>query len=97
MRLAYEGKKILYFILIAFLLLLFLAIFDKIHPTIVFPAFLALIFCINFFRDPQRIIPIGDNQIIARAHNFTERLNDVTAHAEMQAFTAAADSFGGKY
>ncbi len=42
-------------------------------------------------------VPVGavivcDNQIIARAHNFTERLNDVTAHAEMQAFTAAADS-----
>ena len=47
-------------------------------------------------------VPVGavivcDNQIIARAHNFTERLNDVTAHAEMQAFTAAADYLGGKY
>ena len=47
-------------------------------------------------------VPVGavivcDNQIIARAHNFTERLNDVTAHAEMQAFTAAADFLGGKY
>ncbi len=47
-------------------------------------------------------IPVGavivcDNKIIARAHNFTERLNDVTAHAEMQAFTAAADYLGGKY
>lgn len=37
------------------------------------------------------------NQIIARAHNLTETLNDVTAHAEMQAFTAAADFIGGKY
>ncbi|MBC8266845.1 MAG: nucleoside deaminase [Flavobacteriales bacterium] len=47
-------------------------------------------------------VPVGavivcDNQIIARAHNFTETLNDVTAHAEMQAFTAASDYLGGKY
>lgn len=47
-------------------------------------------------------VPIGavvvlDQQIIARAHNLTETLNDVTAHAEMQAFTAAANYLGGKY
>ena len=47
-------------------------------------------------------VPIGaviviNNQIIAKAHNLTELLNDVTAHAEMQAFTAAADFLGGKY
>jgi tRNA(adenine34) deaminase len=47
-------------------------------------------------------VPVGavivlNNQIIARAHNLTETLNDVTAHAEMQAFTAAADYLGGKY
>ena len=47
-------------------------------------------------------VPIGavivmNNQIIARAHNLTETLTDVTAHAEMQAFTAAADFLGGKY
>lgn len=47
-------------------------------------------------------IPIGavivaNNQIIARAHNLTEQLNDVTAHAEMQAITAAANQIGGKY
>jgi len=47
-------------------------------------------------------VPIGaviviDNQIIARAHNLTETLNDVTAHAEMQAFTSAANFLGGKY
>jgi tRNA(adenine34) deaminase len=47
-------------------------------------------------------VPIGavivhDNRIIARAHNLTERLNDVTAHAEMQAITAAANYIGGKY
>ncbi|MEZ4777882.1 MAG: nucleoside deaminase [Flavobacteriaceae bacterium] len=47
-------------------------------------------------------IPIGavvvcNQQIIARAHNLTEALNDVTAHAEMQAITAAANFLGGKY
>lgn len=47
-------------------------------------------------------IPIGaiivcQNQIIARAHNLTESLNDVTAHAEMQAITMASDFLGGKY
>lgn len=47
-------------------------------------------------------VPIGaviviKNRIIARAHNLTETLNDVTAHAEMQAFTAASDFLGGKY
>ncbi|MCX6249295.1 MAG: nucleoside deaminase [Bacteroidetes bacterium] len=47
-------------------------------------------------------VPIGavvvcNNRIIARAHNLTETLNDVTAHAEMQAFTAASDHLGGKY
>ena len=47
-------------------------------------------------------VPVGavivcKNKIIARAHNLTERLNDVTAHAEMQAFTMAADYIGGKY
>ena len=38
-----------------------------------------------------------NNQIIARSHNLTELLNDVTAHAEMQAITAAANFLGGKY
>ena len=47
-------------------------------------------------------IPVGavivvDNRIISRAHNLTELLNDVTAHAEMQAITAAANFLGGKY
>lgn len=47
-------------------------------------------------------IPVGaiiviDNRIIARGHNLTEMLNDVTAHAEMQAITAAANFLGGKY
>jgi len=47
-------------------------------------------------------VPIGavivvKDRIIARAHNLTEQLNDVTAHAEMQAITAAANFLGGKY
>jgi tRNA(adenine34) deaminase len=47
-------------------------------------------------------VPVGavivvQDRIIARAHNLTERLNDVTAHAEMQAITAAANFLGGKY
>jgi len=46
---------------------------------------------------PVGAVVVCDNQIIARAHNFTERLNDVTAHAEMQVFTSAAAYLGGKY
>lgn len=47
-------------------------------------------------------IPIGaivvcNGRIVGRGHNLTEQLNDVTAHAEMQAFTAAAQTLGGKY
>lgn len=52
-----------------------------------------------FDRDevPVGAIIVCKNRIVARAHNLTERLNDVTAHAEMQAFTAAAEAMGGKY
>lgn len=46
---------------------------------------------------PVGAIIVCDNKIIARAHNMTERLNDVTAHAEMLAFTSATDYLGGKY
>ena len=47
-------------------------------------------------------VPIGcvvvfSDRIIAKGHNLTEQLNDVTAHAEMQAITSAANSLGGKY
>ncbi len=52
----------------------------------------------------QDEVPVGavvvankTNTIIARAHNYTEKLNDVTAHAEMQAITAAAEYLGAKY
>ncbi|OFY86984.1 MAG: tRNA-specific adenosine deaminase [Bacteroidetes bacterium RIFCSPLOWO2_12_FULL_35_15] len=46
---------------------------------------------------PVGAIVVCNNKIIARAHNLTERLNDVTAHAEMQAITAAANYLNGKY
>lgn len=46
---------------------------------------------------PVGAIVVFNNKIIARAHNLTETLNDVTAHAEMQAFTAAANTLGSKY
>lgn len=46
---------------------------------------------------PVGAVIVHGNQIISRAYNMTETLNDVTAHAEMQAFTAAADFIGGKY
>ncbi len=46
---------------------------------------------------PVGAVVVSNGRIIARAHNLTERLNDVTAHAEMQAITAAANHLGGKY
>lgn len=52
-----------------------------------------------FERDevPVGAVLVCGERIIARAHNLTETLNDVTAHAEMQAITAGADYLGGKY
>lgn len=46
---------------------------------------------------PVGAVIVSQGKIIARAHNLTERLNDVTAHAEMQAITSAANAVGGKY
>ncbi|MDF4201673.1 nucleoside deaminase [Maribacter sp. SA7] len=46
---------------------------------------------------PVGAIIVVQDRIIARAHNLTEKLNDVTAHAEMQAITSAANFLGGKY
>lgn len=46
---------------------------------------------------PVGAVVVANNRIIARAHNLTETLTDVTAHAEMQAITAAANLLGGKY
>jgi tRNA(adenine34) deaminase len=52
-----------------------------------------------FERDevPVGAVIVWHNRIIARAHNLTEALNDPTAHAEMQAFTSATNTTGGKY
>ena len=52
-----------------------------------------------YYKDevPVGAIIVCNHQVIARAHNFTETLNDPTAHAEMQAFTIATDFLGGKY
>ncbi len=46
---------------------------------------------------PVGAIVVTNNRIIAKSHNLTELLNDVTAHAEMQAITASANFLGGKY
>jgi len=46
---------------------------------------------------PVGAVIVAGDRIIARSHNLTERLCDVTAHAEMQAITAAASTLGGKY
>ena len=46
---------------------------------------------------PIGVVIVCNDRIISRAHNLTEKLHDVTAHAEMQAITAAADLLGGKY
>ncbi|CAM4349718.1 nucleoside deaminase [Flavobacterium terrigena] len=46
---------------------------------------------------PVGAVIVANNTVIARAHNLTELLHDVTAHAEMQAITSAANFLGGKY
>lgn len=46
---------------------------------------------------PVGVVVVYRDHIIAQTHNLTETLNDVTAHAEMQAITAAANALGGKY
>lgn len=46
---------------------------------------------------PVGAVVVANNKIIARAHNLTEKLNDVTAHAEIQAITAASEYLGAKY
>lgn len=46
---------------------------------------------------PVGVVIVCRDQVIAKGYNLTERLNDVTAHAEMQAITSAAENLGGKY
>ena len=51
----------------------------------------------NMGEVPIGCIIVADNQVVGRGHNLTETLQDVTAHAEIQAITAAAATLGGKY
>lgn len=46
---------------------------------------------------PIGCVIVADGQVVGRGHNLTETLSDVTAHAEIQAITAAANTLGGKY
>ena len=67
----------------------------------IFPAFamklLDFVAVYGFILAPVGAVIVSNDKIIARAHNLTEMLNDVTAHAEMQAITSAANYLGGKY
>ena len=75
--------------------------------TVLYPLFTDEYFMNEALREAHKAfekdeVPVGavvvcQKRIIARAHNLTETLHDVTAHAEMQAFTAASDYLGGKY
>jgi len=60
-------------------------------------AFAEAVTAFNKGEVPVGAVVVSNQKIIARAHNLTETLNDVTAHAEMQAITAAANFLGGKY
>lgn len=67
------------------------------HDYFMKKAFLEATFAFDKGEIPVGAIVVIDDKIIARSHNLTELLNDVTAHAEMQAITAAANFLGGKY
>jgi tRNA(adenine34) deaminase len=60
-------------------------------------AFAEAVFAFEKEEVPVGAVVVANRKIIARAHNLSETLNDVTAHAEMQAITAAANLLGGKY
>ena len=67
MRIAPEGKKVIYLILLITFLILCFILFDLISLIALIPLLITLLFCINFFRDPKRIVPISENQIISPA------------------------------
>jgi tRNA(Arg) A34 adenosine deaminase TadA len=74
-----------------------LLLYDKpIHRRIFHEACRKLKWLLKRRNSCWRLIVI-DNKVIARSHNLTELLHDVTAHAEMQSITAAANYLGGKY
>lgn len=60
-------------------------------------AFAEAVQAFNLGEVPIGAVVVANGKIVARAHNLTETLNDVTAHAEMQVITAAANFLGGKY
>lgn len=64
--------------------------------------FMKIAFQEAYYALEENEVPVGcvivmNNKIIAKGHNLTEKLNDVTAHAEMQAITSGAEFLGGKY
>ena len=67
MRLAPEGKNIIFFILIILIIISSLVLFEVVSAFAIMPFLILLTFCVNFFRDPHRIPPIGENQIVSPA------------------------------
>ena len=67
MRLAPEGKNIIYCILIILIIISLLVLFEVMSAFVILPFFMLFTFCVNFFRDPYRIPPMGDNQIVSPA------------------------------
>ena len=70
---------------------------DTLHQQYMKEAYKEALLALKIDEVPVGAVVVCQNRIIGRGHNLTERLNDVTAHAEMQAFTAAANFLGGKY
>ena len=76
------------------------SIFSSLSPDDIRYMQLALIEAQKAFNKgevPVGCVVVADGQIVGRGHNLTETLQDVTAHAEMQAITAATNNLGGKY
>ena len=67
------------------------------HPHYMHEAYKEALRALDLDEVPIGAVVVCRNKIIGRGHNLTERLNDVTAHAEMQAITAASNYLGGKY
>ena len=67
------------------------------HPHFMREAYKEALRALELDEVPIGAVVVCRNKIIGRGHNLTERLNDVTAHAEMQAITAASNYLGGKY
>ena len=73
------------------------SLMDTMHQQYMKEAYKEALLALKIDEVPVGAVVVCQNRIIGRGHNLTERLNDVTAHAEMQAFTAAANFLGGKY